>query len=409
MNKKQSWIKKYWWVILLSLLILGYFIFVSIINDCCLNRITKDLLGYINLIITPLGVILGLVLGYPLLKKKVVEDSVRKQFDIVDNSNREVRKLCIKLSEKYPAAGDSTRLTEVYVEELVKDIKQLHQVSIDANRDTFRYISLLYKSICKFYVYKSSWSYEETQKESYKHEGYYAVYYKERICSFVNKHLQDIYTLSTSVGFMPSSEINTTNIVTKKLDGLVRDNDLYQIEGLHRSLLYHHSSALLVSFFGNTLASLSSECGLLMECCYRSIPTPSALARILHLNNKYIPLIIEGEGFAPFPMFKPRLCLVGYIRRYSTPLGSDVRTHHLICHYANISDFGFLGTPPADKSFFKDFKDKYLTKNTFNVDDIEILHYDKERIIVKIPEIKALEYYQTVKRELVKKLKSENN
>ena len=60
MKKWVSKIKDYWWVILICLLII-YVVTVSILNLPCLNRVTKDTLDYLNLLVPPIGVILGLI------------------------------------------------------------------------------------------------------------------------------------------------------------------------------------------------------------------------------------------------------------------------------------------------------------------------------------------------------------
>ena len=92
MKKWVSKIKDYWWVILICLLII-YVVTVSILNLPCLNHYYKDTLDYLNLLVPPIGVILGLILGYPLLKRKLVDGYITRQFEIVHENNRVLKRM----------------------------------------------------------------------------------------------------------------------------------------------------------------------------------------------------------------------------------------------------------------------------------------------------------------------------
>lgn len=87
----MNWIKKYWWIVVIVVLI-AYIITIGVINCKLINDATRMILDNLSLLITPLGVILGLVLGYPLLKRKLVDSYITKQFEIIHDNNRDVKK-----------------------------------------------------------------------------------------------------------------------------------------------------------------------------------------------------------------------------------------------------------------------------------------------------------------------------
>ncbi len=392
MNKTV--LKKYWWIILIIILLL-YVIIVAIVDNCCLNRITEDSLNYINLLITPIGVILGLVLGYPLLRKKLVESYVLKQFNIIDDANRSVRKKCLELLEKYPVRYISKDLTIEYINDLIADIKELKDIAIDANKDVYKYIRLVYDSLIHF---------QERTKNGIPH-GWKISYFCETVSTFAHNHIQRVYDLSSSIVNIPSNDTTKKQLLTKKLRRFVRGNDIYKIDGIDLSLSFYHDSALLVLFFGNNINSLDSNNGLLFECCYRAVPTPSAIARILYNSSIYVPLKLTGNTIMNFAT--PELVLTGYKREFSTNVSSAIKTDYLVCHYANISNFGFILGMTAKSDFFPEYKDSYLDTDSFNVDDISEFTIDKERLIIKIDERKAIENFTLLKKKLEQKMISE--
>lgn len=393
---KKPMFKNYWWVIGGILLCIAV-VSVAIINDCCLNRIINDSLNYINLLITPIGIIVGFVLGYPLLRKKLVEGYVVKQFNIMDDANRCVRKQCLDLLEKYPVRHISNSLTAEYLESLVNDIKELKDCAIDSNKNAYKYLGLFYNSLVEF---------QQGTKGGIPN-GWMKSYYNETLSSFAHKQIQQVYDLSSSIVNIPSNDTVKKRLLNKKLDKYVRGNDIYMVEGFDLSLSHYHDSALLVLFFGNYINSLNKDNGLLFECCYKSAPTPSALARILYVGGIYLPLKIAGNTILNFAT--PELVLTGYKRVNSTNMSDGIKTHYLVCHYANISSFGFMSGVNEKSDIFPEFRDSYLGIEAFNINDIESFDVDGERLIIKIDERKAMECFKKVKGKLKKKMVSETN
>ena len=160
----EKWCKTNWWIILLISIVVFSFIFSIIGKNDILDNWAKTLTN----ILTPTSIILGLVLGYPLLKKKLTESYIAKQFDIMDNANRAVRSKCIQLQDKYIHDYRSSDVTIEYITEAKNDILELRQLAIDATPDVYRYINLIYQALMNMEKYYNI--YRESMHFYYKEE-----------------------------------------------------------------------------------------------------------------------------------------------------------------------------------------------------------------------------------------------
>ena len=395
MKKYLDWMINHWWVILICIVTV-YIIVVSIINIPELNRVTTTSFNYFNQIIAPLGVILGIILGYPLLKRKLIDSYITKQFEIIHDNNRIVRKECLRLKQKYPVKYISQYLNQEFLAMLLEDVKKLNELAIDANPDAYKYSYLLYKAL-------------ETFSEKIKsnipyisHERYFI----ETLSTFVHNHIDQIYLYSKSIGFIPqNSNIKEKPILVSKLKEFVTDNKYYHVEDIDHSLSNKPTSALLVTFFSTTFRSLSTQNGFLFQSCYETAPTPSPLARIMYNQSIYLPLVLEGKKIMNF--VDPILVLVGYVREESLMVESGISTDYLVCHYANISNFGFVSGCIKEKQSLSTYKDTYIQETVFNPSDIEEFRINGESITIKISEEIAMKYFIQVKEALCKKMDEE--
>ncbi len=391
MKKVINLILNYWWIILICILTL-YIILVSILNCPELTRITTTTFSYFSQIIAPLGVILGLILGYPLLKRKLIDSYITNQFEIIHENNRVLRKECLRLKEKYPVKYISQRISEEYLETVVTDLENLNRLAIDANPDSYKYSYLLFKSLKKF---KEEWKIHQFEN-----------YYNETISTFIYNHLDNIYNYSKSIGFVPeNSNIKVKQILNPRIGKYVIDNKYYEIDGFDQSITYKKASALLVLFYYTNIRCSSMDNGLLFKSCYKSAPSPSPFARIMHNQKIYIPLILKGES--DIGVFIPTLVFVGYERIETTLLESGISTHYLVCHYANISQVGFVEGCIKSKESLSDYKDAYLAETVIRLEDLKDFKVNKESISFKISEKDAMKYYVNVKNHLCKKMDNE--
>ena len=60
-------------IITLAAIAIAILLGISIIDNEQLNTVTKNFLEYFNLAVTPICLILGIIIGYPLIKRKLAE------------------------------------------------------------------------------------------------------------------------------------------------------------------------------------------------------------------------------------------------------------------------------------------------------------------------------------------------
>jgi hypothetical protein len=386
-------VKKYWWIILICAIVI-YLIVVGVMNIPNINKVTERILNYIDLLITPLGVILGLILGYPLLKRKLIGEYVSKQFKIMLDANRTIGKKCLMLNDKYSIKNCQENLTSEYLNKAVEDLRTLYEMSIDANPYAYRYSSLVYHSLLSF---KEQIKLSHTQNPNEQ-------YYLYNVNIFICIHLNKIYKYSKSIGVVPNNEITKKKFPLTKINKFITGDIIYEMPGVNIPDLYDNASALLVYFYNNNNKMLytGSKIGLLLQCCYKSAPTPSPFARLMFDEGIYIPLILDHNGY--------KLFLIGY-ERWKTMNSTSV-FYSYKCIYANISsNTVFVSYTINNKKSFSQCTDDYIkdyNKDFKLVDDIgDNFSVSGEQITIEVGEQKVKEYFNKVKKSLLRKMKEE--
>lgn len=381
--------KSQYFIFISSFLLIAFLLYVSIANLEQLNRVVADFLKYLNLLVTPLGIILGIILGYPLLKKKLIENYVTKQHDIMYEANRTLRKKCLQLIEKYPSAYISTELEEKYVQQALEDIKKLTDDAFDANPEAHKYAMLLLNTLQEF----------SKEKHPKAHE------YNETLSTFLNLHIHQIYNHAKSLGTSLNTNIRQRNYLVNRLAPFVNNNKFIEFENIDLSLSYSQSSPLLVVFFSNTFLAADSDSPFLFLAAYKAVPSPCPIARLMYNRQIYLPPVLA----APEPIFGDRkLSLIGFKRRKNTNISSGKVTHSYTCYYANITNCGFVEGTITNEQSLKEFADVYIKSLPFDFDTIkDFKKFDHEIIGFKIDETELNKAFQKNKRRLIRQLKKE--
>lgn len=384
--------KQYWWIIILLCVVLLAVIVVFQGSQEQVLRVEK--LGeLLNKLITPISVVLGLILGYPLLKRKLLDGYISKQFEIIYNANRKVRNQCLQLREKYSPKMNCRNLTRDDLMKALDDMKALNELSIDASENVYKYSYLVYKTLSL---------YEEKTRNGIKPDVEYRPY-REGLYTWLHYHIMEIYRYSRSVGVIPHMDAEKKKILKDRLDRYVTDNAYFEIKNLDKSISYRHNSAQLVIFSGLNNSHIDDGDWILSECCYRAAPSPCPFARLMYNEGIYIPLILLGEKF--FNVFDSKLLLVAYKRKKSINMSSGKESRYYICTYANISDMGFVNMISTIGDLAK-YNDAYLQEE-FNIDGLTEFQKYSEMIRFRIPEEEAIQNYERIAMKLKDKLESE--
>jgi hypothetical protein len=168
--------------------------------------------------------------------------------------------------------------------------------------------------------------------------------------------------------------------------------------------LYDNTSTLLIFFYhnNNRMLYIGSNVGILLKCCYKSVPTPSPFARLMYNESIYIPLILDYRGY--------KLALIGYERLKNTTAYNTYDSYK--CIYANVSSkIIFVFETINNKKEFSRCKDDYIedyNKNFLLAEDIgDSLSVSNEQITIEIKEQKAKEYFKKIRKSLFRKMKEE--
>lgn len=388
-----KWVHKNW---LLSLT-LAILLIPTIMYLCGFSNQLVTLCDIFVKVLTPYSIIIGIVLGYPLLKKKLAEKYVTKQFDLRMDSNNLVRKKCLQLIAKYQIKNGSTILDPSYINTALEDVTSLRYDAIDANPEVYKYVDLLFRSIRNMgeaYSY-----YNETEYPSF--------IYKETFSSWMNAQLNFVFDCSKYIGYIPTGETNVRQRLNERLSRYVSENIVYSFNGLDTSINHYHSSALLVSFFGINNRVLSEHCDVIFKKCYEAVPTPSPIARLLFNSQIYIPPIL----LTPTKVLNDygKLCLIGFKRKIKTTFGSEnvYTTSYYTFIYANISDISFVRGTIHTVNDLANFTDGYLNV-PFSIEDVNF-HKSGGYICLSVDTDKLTANFNAVETELKNKFIKENN
>lgn len=367
-------------VISIPLTLLGY------------NELLDNWSDSLSKILTPVCMILGMILGYPLLKKKLAESYVEKQFDIMVNANRAIRAKCIQLQDKYVSEQCSTKLMLEYVSEAKNDILELKQIAIDATPDVYRYVNLIYQSL------KNMESYCKAYGEAFRS------YYQEELSTWLNEHLHKTYDYSRTIGVLPSGTTRSKRRLNKRLSKFVTDNSYVEIDDLNHTIGYYHHSSMLVIFYGKNNALLSKNHLYLYSSCFEAAPSPSPFARLMYNSCIYFPPLLKSNK--KILLHYGELYLIGYSRITTGSIDGEIEETYYICTYANLDNVSFVEGTIHDLDSLKQYSDGYLNIE-FPLNNITNLKKNMEFIQFRISEKEAFKRYHEHAYRLQCKLKEE--
>lgn len=391
MKYNIKWYRTNWWLLLLILtfLVASVAIFTPYVKyiDLWAETLTK--------LLTPISILLGLILGYPLIRKKLTEQYITKQFEIMDNSNREVRNKVIKLLDKYKVEYISNKLSLEYIQEALDQITDLKHTAIDASPDVYRYVNLIHRMLANLAETYSR--YCVTKEVPHRN-------YKEQLSTWLHNQLTEVFNYSKTIGIIPTGEILHKRRLNSFLSKYVTRNYIDEIKDVSPNIEYYHSEAMLVLYYGKTINSLSEDNFELYEAAYLAAPSPSPFARLLLNNAIYLPPILQTKEKLLLDYGK--FYLVGYKRKISTNLGSGQDSIYYECCYSNTSNVSFVNCAVKTVADLEKLSDAYLNM-PFSVKNISNLAVHGETICFKITLEEANKRFREVCKKLKKAIRKE--
>ena len=382
---KSNW----WWILLLFIILVCSVLFFTPFRESLIlwAKLLTDVL-------TPFSILLGIILGYPLLKKKLMEQYVIKQFEIRDKSNRKVRHKVMELLDTYPINYPSHTLTLEYIKTALNQISILRNIALDAHTDVYRYVNLIYKTLKNLEDI-----YTHYNDDKFPHHNH-----KEDLSCWLNNQLQEVYDYSKSIGIFPAGETIIKFKLNKTLSPLVTNNQVAAIRDMVHTIEYEQADSMLVLFFDTSKMSLSSNNVEIFKAAFEAAPSACPFARILFNNSIYFPLILKSKE--KFWFEYGCLYLVGYKSMKSTNLKGE-ESKYYECIYANITNIGFVNTTLTKIDKLIEYKDGYLEKTPNFEHFYDLKNWGHEIISMKISQRDAREEFTRVKQGLIRHIKSE--
>lgn len=340
-TKSCAYIKTHW---LLSFLIIILSI-ATILYCLGYGSYLADWSDYILKFITPLSVIIGIVLGYPLLKRKLAEKYISKQFELILDANNAVRRKCLELIAKYPVKSGSIVLTSSFISQCLQDVLELRYASIDANPEVYKYVDLIFRCLQKMDDRYSNLSNEL----KYIHQ--------EELSYWFNLQVTEIFDCSRSIGKIPDGETLTKQRVNARLSKYVSENQVFIANGLDGSTNHFHNSALLLCFFSNNNRAFSEKSWILFSDCFEIVPSPCPFARLLYNNEIYIPPVLRTPDKLLFDYGE--LMLIGWKKKISGDFSGKTKSYYIFIYY-NISHISFVYGTISKLNDLSGYLDGYL-------------------------------------------------
>lgn len=390
-RKVKVWCKNNWWVLTLVSIIIMATLVVGFGKEECFIQINRFGELATNLL-TPTCLVLGLVLGYPLLKHKLVDGYITKQFEIIHNANSCVRKQCLLLCDKYTPKVRANLLERKDILEALEDIKTLNEIAMDANENVYRYTHLVYWALVDFE--------DKTRKEDIHTPNNCS--YREVFHTWLHQHISQIYQYARSIGFLPQMEVERHNVLVDRIGQFVSDNTYYSIKHIDKSIQNPPDSALLVVFASINNTYLGDKDFMLFESCFMAAPLPCPFARLMYNNCVYFPPILSGEKV--LNVFQETFYLVGFKRVHITKVSDGTESYHYKCIYANLSNVSWSTNKSI--SDIGNYRDSYLDED-INTEGIEELTQHGNIICINIPENIAEINYERIASKLKIKLEKE--
>lgn len=389
-GKALNYVKgNWWWLLLIAILLFTTIIFFTPYSERLVQwaKVLTEVL-------TPFTLLLGVILGYPLLRKRLTEQYVMKQFEIRDVANREVRHKVIELLDEYPISYISNRLTLEYIQKALSNISELRRLALDSQPDVYRYVNLLYKTLKNLEEI-----YTHFDSESFPHRNY-----EENLSRWLHNQLKEVYDYSKSIGSIPTGETIIKPKLNKTISPFVNHNSVTEIRDVEHSIEYRQNEAMLVLFFGTSNDSLSGDNVELYKATYEAAPSPCPFARLLINNSIYFPLVLKSKE--KYWFMHGELMLIGYRKKKSTNLNGEEYNYYE-CIYANLSHMGFVNTTITELDKLDSFRDGYLDMEADLKGFYELEKFGHEIVSIKISHKNAQEAFFKVKQTLITTLKTE--
>lgn len=385
-------------LILVSVAFIGV---ILVINVLRLKEVEGDKIDWwldiIQQLLVIAGLILGIVLGYPLLERGLRDDNIKEVLKDIQSSNIEAGRSSIEVIDYLIENADNSDffLEKNNVEELRTKVKSLYYEAFIASKEIATILSLLHELLIRL-----DREFGKTKSENIKIP-------KGRFYQFLINALQKVVFFATKAVVIPAtSKTKDVSFLNEQLSAYVSDNEFKKFTDLERGATFNTTNAILINLLGE-VNNLNEP--IVSKSFAKIHLDPNAILRILHLYEVYLPTVIRSDktksdfgGTASLYLVSFELITEHHSQADSTP------TKVIKALYANLNaGFLFAGTLTKDM-LIEDYVDDCLGDQRLSEWKLNrFVYHGCEVFEITVGREFAEQVYRKRKSEILQKMKKD--
>jgi len=354
-------------------------------------EIIDIVLKYTKDILVIIGLVGGIGIGYPALRKKLTEDHVKKLIQEIQDSNKEIKIICHTSIDKHLSRTYKNEpVSEHDLQSLYNELDTLHKKSLNASKEVVTFVFYLKRTV------------QGVLRQYPPSQKIHSIITTGEIYGLYIMILQEIVLFTTKIVNIPhSSSTKQFRYINKKIEPFMTKTRFKRFKHFEQGVDNKIASPLLSSFY-----SQINRCSniLILKAAYKITQSPAPISRLLYLNKIYFPVILKS---ITKDMFGYRYYhLVGFNRSLQFSKEGEKVVYNL--NYANISDVFHFTRALNPSKIFTEFKDAYI--NSKGISQVQISKIGKgefENISVTVEEAHISRMFKRNKRILKRKMKNE--
>lgn len=350
------------------------------------------ILQYLDVILSPVVALVGILVARPILKKKLTENHISASLKDIQQSNLKIQELNQKLINLYkPRTSVHSILSKEEMKAVHDEIQAVYQISLSASSDVSTILFYL-----KTTLYYSLEDFDRANETILSQKFYDFIIY---ILEFVN------YFSVQAVQIPKSSQTIKEKLVKAELVKYVTHSHIYKYKYFHRGLIKDPKSLHSLRFCEEVNIS---GIRLLMRSAFLILQHPGPIANLLFFHKIYAPLKLTGFGNVLFTENELALYLIGFTFREEFTKEGNKRSVKLF--YSNPhQNIEFTSALRSNNNFLKKASDDYLENSDFSFEGARLTGSSYELLEVTINREYLAEKHKQNKRRIRKKLHLREN
>jgi hypothetical protein len=337
---------------------------------------------YVKDSLSVLALFLGIILTYPLLRKKLVENHITNTLQSIQDSNRKVQIECQKLIDKYtPLTYSNYPLRKSNIDSLYNEIRNLYYESQKSSSDIATIL---------FY-------FKNTLQGVLKHydHGRNPIISSD-LSNFTISILYTLTAYSSKVIQIPrSTKMVQKKIVSKSIRKFVSNSNRNQYKYFSQGVIHDPRTSHLIVFFDRIKQTKNS---LIKRSAFKIYNSYNHILNTLFLYRIYVPPILEYKNGSSLNLF-----LIDF--KYRIPSEDEV----VELTYTNLNDSDrFIDSLDLKKIKYQ-FEDAYIKDSKFKLNPIKVTKTCIETITIEVKEHYLELKFNSLKKAIKTKMKSEFN